>query len=73
VIVYVFGYSGIFLNACNIGRRLVMVVMNTRMMNDIKICVRVKVNDHVGGDDDEHENDERYDKAFVQINQELME
>ncbi len=50
-----------------------MVVMNTRMMNDIKICVRVKVNDHVGGDDDEHENDERYDKAFVQINQELME
>ena len=32
--------------------------MNTKMMNDIKMCLRVRVNGVVGGDDDEHKNDE---------------
>ncbi len=41
--------------------------MDTKMMNDIKMYMRVKVNDLVGDDDDEEENDERYDKTFIQI------
>ena len=32
--------------------------MNTKMMNDIKMCVRLRVNGVVGVDNDEHENDE---------------
>ncbi len=55
---YIFGYRGICLYACNIGMRLVVVVvvvMNTKMMNDIKMCVRMRVNGVVGVDNDEHE------------------
>ena len=44
-----------------------LVVMKTKMMNDIKMCVRMRVNSVVGVDNDEHENDEWYDKAFVHI------
>jgi len=37
---------------------VVVVVMNKKMMNDIKMCVRMRVNGVVGVDNDEHENDE---------------
>ncbi len=29
--------------------------MNTKMMNDIKMCVRMRVNGAVGEDNDKHE------------------
>jgi hypothetical protein len=70
VIDYALRYRGICLYACNIGIRLVVVVvvvMNTKMRIDIKMWMRMRVNGVVGDDNDEHENDERYDKAFVHI------
>ena len=38
----------------NIGMRLVVVV-NIKIMNDIKMCVRLRVNGVVGVDNDEHD------------------